>query len=231
MDEQTRRQKTVRRMVQVLVTTVLQGLVLFSAAGKLRWGWGWGYIGFYLLMILVNASLLRRINPDVIAERADNAGMKDWDKLVGGVFALAYFIGLPLVAGFDLRWGWTSDLHVGMHLIGVGLFLAGSVLFVWSMAVNAYFATIVRVGENETHHVIMSGPYRFIRHPGYLGAILQCLGTPLILGSWWAMIPGVVALGAILARTVLEDQTLQAELVGYDRLVQQTPYRLLPGIW
>jgi len=97
--------------------------------------------------------------------------------------------------------------------------------------VNAHFATVVRVGEEGKHQVVMSGPYRIVRHPGYLGAVFQCLGVPLILGSWWAFIPAGVALVALLFRTVLEDRTLQAELAGYDRLVKQTPYRLIPGIW
>ena len=221
----------VQRVTQVLVTTALQGAVLFGFAGRLDWAWGWGYIAVYLLMILANALILTRINPDVIAKRADTAGVRGWDTLVGGVFALAYFIGLPLIAGLDARGGWT-EVPLWVHWTGAGVFLAGSGLFVWAMAVNAHFATVMRIDNREGgHQVAMSGPYRIVRHPGYLGALFQSVATPLILGSLWALIPAGVALVALLFRTVLEDRTLQAELPGYDQLVQQTPYRLIPGVW
>lgn len=231
MDVQTRRQKTVKRMTQVLVTTALQGALLIGFAGRLDWFWGWGYIGVYLLMILANALILSRINPDVIAERADTAGVRSWDTLIGGVFALAFFIGLPLVAGLDVRRGWSGEMGLWVHLTGIGVFLVGAALFVWAMAVNAHFATVVRIDKEGEHQVVMSGPYRIVRHPGYLGALFQSVGTPLILGSWWALIPAGVVLVVLLVRTVLEDRVLQAELPGYDQLVKQTPYRLIPGIW
>lgn len=231
MDAQTRRQKTTRRMIQVLVTSALQGALLFGSAGRLDWIWGWGYMGIYLLMFLVNALILLRINPDVIAERADTAGARGWDMLVGGVFALAYVIGLPLISGLDVRRGWSGEMAFWVHLAGIGVFLIGAGLFVWAMAVNAHFATVVRVGAEGEHEVAMSGPYRIVRHPGYLGVVVQSMSTPLILGSWWALIPAALALVALFFRTVLEDRTLQAELAGYDQLVKQTPYRLIPGIW
>lgn len=219
MDAQTRRKKTIQRIVQVLVTTALQTAILFGAAGRLDWAWGWGFIGGSLLMILVNALILTWINPNVIAERADIAGMRRWDALVGGAFALAYTIGLPLVAGLDVRSSWT-DMALWIHWAGAVVFLVGAALFIWAMAVNAHFATVVRVGEEGKHQVVMSGPYRIVRHPGYLGVVFQSVGTPLILGSWWAFIPAAVALVALMFRTVLEDRTLQAELAGYDRLVK-----------
>lgn len=231
MDVQTRRQKTVKRVTQVLVTTALQGALLMVFAGHLDWAWGWGYLGIYLLMILANALILSQINPDVIAERADTTGVRSWDTLIGGVFALAFFIGLPVTAGLDVRGVWSGEIALWIHLTGIGVFLIGAALFVWAMAVNAHFATVVRIDKEGGHPVAMSGPYRIVRHPGYLGVVFQSLGTPLILGSWWALIPAGVALVALMFRTVLEDRTLQAELPGYDLLVQQTPYRLIPGIW
>ena len=118
-----------------------------------------------------------------------------------------------------------------LHLVGAGVFLAGGVLFAWAMAVNAKFATIVRVGEEGSHPVAMDGPYRIVRHPGYLGFCFQSVGLPLLLGSWWGYILSVLGILFIVIRTALEDKTLQAELPGYNKLVQRTRYRLLPGIW
>ncbi len=99
------------------------------------------------------------------------------------------------------------------------------------MLVNAFLVTTVRIQEERGHRVVTNGPYRFLRHPTYVGAILFTWGGPLLLGSWWALIPGTIAVIAFVVRTYLEDRTLQAELPGYQEYTQQVRYRLLPGVW
>ena len=99
------------------------------------------------------------------------------------------------------------------------------------MLTNAYFSTAVRIQTDRGQTVCRSGPYRFVRHPGYVGAILQSLGIPFLLGSWWALIPGLAAVVFIVIRTALEDRTLQYELVGYWDYAQEVRFRLVPGIW
>jgi protein-S-isoprenylcysteine O-methyltransferase Ste14 len=89
----------------------------------------------------------------------------------------------------------------------------------------------VRIQTDRGHTVITSGPYRFVRHPGYLGLIIFTLATPLLLGSRWAFIPAVLMLVLIITRTALEDRTLQSELAGYPAYAERVRYRLLPGIW
>ena len=231
MDAREIKRKTIRRMVQILITTSIQAAMLFIGAGTLRWSWGWGFVAIYFLGIAINALFLYRVNPALIAERADKKDMKDWDKVVGGLFAISYFIALPLVSGLDTRFAWGSTVTLLWHLLGVAVFLVGAVLFCWSMAANAHFATVVRVGKDGEHQVATDGPYRIVRHPGYLGACLQAIGTPLILGAWWGFVPAGLAILFLIIRTALEDRTLQAELAGYEQLVAQTRYKLLPGIW
>jgi len=101
------------------------------------------------------------------------------------------------------------------------------------MVSNAYFSTVVRIQEERGHAVCTSGPgpYRFVRHPGYAGAILQSLATPLLLGSLWALVPGGLAALLVVARTALEDRMLHEELEGYREYAAQVHYRLLPGVW
>jgi protein-S-isoprenylcysteine O-methyltransferase Ste14 len=94
-----------------------------------------------------------------------------------------------------------------------------------------YFTAAVRIQEERGQTVCKDGPYRFVRHPGYVGANLQSLGTPLLLGSLWAFIPAILAVVLMVTRTALEDRTLQAELPGYSAYTQEVKYRLLPGIW
>jgi len=111
------------------------------------------------------------------------------------------------------------------------LTILGHALVVWAMGANAFFSPLVRIQKERGHTVAIGGPYRLIRHPGYLGAIIFTVGIPLLLGSWWAIIPGLAADVLYILRTKLEDQTLVEELPGYQEYTQQTKYRLFPGVW
>jgi len=220
-----------RRIVQVLAVTGFQAVVLFLSAGRLDWLWGWVFVGLYLAGMAANAVLLLRHSPEVVAERSRAEGMKAWDKVVGGAFGMLYFIGIPLVAGLDAGNGWTEAFPLALRLVGIAAFVLGFALVVWSMLANAHFATVVRVQADRGQTVCDAGPYCYVRHPGYVGALLHSLGVPLILGSRWALIPGALAALFMVARTALEDKTLQAELPGYIGFAQKTRYRLVPGLW
>lgn len=224
------RAKMVRRAMQVLVTTGIQAGILFLAAGTLKWSWAWVFLGLYLLGIAAASVLLVRFSPQTIAERSSARGMRDWDKVVGGLYGIVFFLGVPLVSGLDERWGWTS-MGIGPHLVGGVLFALGLALFEWGMVVNAHFATVVRVGEEGKHQVCDRGPYRWVRHPGYVGGILMSVGEPMLLGSWWGVLAGGIAAVLLVVRTVLEDRDLRRELAGYAEYAARVRYRLLPGIW
>ena len=136
-----------------------------------------------------------------------------------------------MVAVADFRLGWSGRLPLWVHALGEAVFLAGMALFVWGMVSNARFAQVVRVGQEGEHVICQGGPYAYVRHPGYAGAVLQSLGLPLLLGSWWALIPGVIAAGLMVLRTALEDRTLLRELAGYTDYASRVRYRLIPGVW
>jgi len=220
-----------KRMVQVFITIAFQAVVLFLSAGRINWWEAWVYVGIYLVGIAINATLMLRYSPETIAERAESRGMKDWDRIIGGLWAVLYFIVMLLVAGLDARFGWTGQVALAIQIAAIVAFVLGGALFSWAMVSNAYFSTVVRIQEERGHTVCTTGPYRFVRHPGYVGAIIQSLTLPLMLGSLWALIPGVLAALLIVTRTALEDRTLQEELDGYKDYAQRVRYRLLPGVW
>ena len=219
-----------RRIVQVAAMLVVLALVLFGGAGTLSWLWAWIYLGLTLLGVTATAVMMRQ-HREAIAERSRAKDTKDWDKVVGGLWGLCYFIAVPLDAGLDARLGRTSQLAVAGHTAGIVLLAVGLAHTAWSMQENTYFSTVVRVQEERGHTVCTTGPCRFVRHPGYPGAILQTLAVPLVLGSFWALIPGAVAAALMVVRTALEDCTLRAELAGYEEYTAITRYRLVPGIW
>ena len=219
------------RAIQIVVGFGLLAAILFLAAGRMDWLWAWVSLGIYLVSVLINGAFMLRASPAAVAERGRPGKMRDWDKLVSGLWSLAQFVLLPLTAGLDARWGWTRDPGAAWHIGGAAVFAAGLALFGWAMITNAYFSTAVRIQTDRGHTVCRSGPYRAVRHPGYVGAMLQSLGLPALFGSAWALLPGVMAVGLLAVRALLEDRTLQAELPGYREYVQEVRYRLVPGVW
>jgi len=220
-----------KRIGTVAIFFVLIAAILFLAAGRLNWIWAWVYLGICLVSALINASIMLRTRPETIAERGRPQETKDWDKVVGGLWAVAIYFALPLVAGVDVRFGWARELSVAWHVAGAVVLAVGLGLSAWAMIANAYFSTAVRIQSDRGHTVCRTGPYRFVRHPGYVGFILQSISVPFLLGSLWALIPGITATVLMIIRTSFEDRMLQAELPGYQDYVQEVRYRLVPGIW
>jgi protein-S-isoprenylcysteine O-methyltransferase Ste14 len=205
--------------------------VLLVAAGKWDWVWGWVYIGVFALATVAHVIVLVPINPALLADRAGGLrqpGAKRWDVWLASIASLA-FVAIMIVAGLDERWGWTGTISIGWHIAGVVLSVIGWTFFLWAMASNPFFSESVRIQEN--HQVASRGPYRLVRHPGYFGNLIGCIGQPLLFGSWWAFIPAVLTIIAFAIRTALEDDTLQKELPGYSDYARQVRFRLIPGIW
>lgn len=208
------------------------GVVLMLSAGRWDWGAGWLYVFIFLAFDAATALVVIPRNPDLLIERSrSNPNIKAWDKVImplaAGVVPLFGWI----LAGLNERWGWSPYVSPGVQLFGFLITLIGHGLIVWAMGANAYFSPVVRIQEERGHRVADGGPYRIIRHPGYVGAILFSLGIPLLLESWWALIPGVVSVVLYGLRTSLEDQTLIKELPGYEEYAARVKYKLLPGVW
>ena len=221
-----------KRAVQVAVLLFFQAAILFIASGRLDWVMAWVYIGMYLVAIAINTPILLHYNPEIIAERAAiGENWKDWDKIIGGLFALSYFVFMLLIAGLDERFGWTGNISLTIQIVGAVIFALGYALFSWAMISNAFFASVVRIQDDRGQTVCTTGPYRFVRHPSYLGGILQSIAVPLMLGSLWSLIPGGIGAVLLILRTAFEDRTLLEELDGYEEYAQRVRYRMLPGLW
>jgi protein-S-isoprenylcysteine O-methyltransferase Ste14 len=228
------RREIIKWIVQAAVGWVGYGLILFVSAGTIEWVWGWMLLIVVGIFLVAHPIILIPINPALLVEREKGLrekGVKSWDRwiaaLAGGVFPMASWI----VAGLDYRFGWTESLPLVVHLGGLLVMALGFALFLWAMASNAFFAEGVRIQTERGHTVATGGPYRYVRHPGYSGAILAMVASPLLLGSPWALIPAILSAALYAVRTSLEDKLLRAELPGYEEYAQQTRYRLVPGIW
>jgi protein-S-isoprenylcysteine O-methyltransferase Ste14 len=225
----------VRTIVQMLVFIVLVPFLPLL----ISWDWGWwqawaygliGVLGFVISRLLVNMR-----HPDLLAERAkfmQHENTKSWDEILARLVGLGGAL-IPLAAGLDAKYGWSqTDYSLLAELIALVLILIGYAFGSWALMENRFFSGTVRIQTERDHHVISSGPYAWVRHPGYAGALLTYFATPLLLDSPWTFVPVVFMTVVLVIRTSLEDRTLQEELPGYkEYATQQTKYRLLPGIW
>lgn len=216
---------------QALFTVVL----LFLGAGTWDWPWGWVFASVYTACWISLSIALAIGNPGLLNQRGQRVkqatqGTKRWDLIILAFYFVLVLV-QPVVAGLDYRYGVSGPVTPLTAILGNGLLILGFMLLTWPMVANRYFEPSVRIQDARGHRVATSGPYRFVRHPGYTGVILQFLAVPVALGTWLALIPGVIGALLFVIRTSLEDRTLQAELPGYADYAQQTRYRLIPGIW
>ena len=226
------RKGAIRWLVRETFGNLFLIAILFGIVGRWDWWAGWALSGIYIFWSVAIGVMVLPVNPQMLAERArPHPGTKKWDRimlgLMGGLW-LVYYV----IACLDVRLGWTPPLPLIVHLAGLVLTVFGyDFLLVWSMVTNAFFVATVRIQTDRQQSVVSSGPYHYVRHPGYLGTILMHLGTPFLLGSLWAFLPAVLVILVFVVRTALEDKTLQEELPGYLEYTQSVRYRLLPGVW
>jgi protein-S-isoprenylcysteine O-methyltransferase Ste14 len=221
-----------RWAAQILVMTLITGVILFLIAGRLSWAGGWAFLGLNIFTQLLSAFILIPRRPDMLTERTQmRQGTKGYDRLLTPLITIFGTLAIIVVAGLDARFDWSSVIPVGLWWAALLLALACQLFVLWAMASNRFFATTVRIQEERGHQVVDSGPYHYIRHPGYAGSVIYTLLIPLVLGSYWTFIPAVLTVLLLLVRTSLEDHTLQAELPGYAEYTQKVQSRLIPGIW
>ncbi len=217
-------------LLRGLVAPIMMFALLFGLAGRWSYWQGWVFVGLTLLVLLVLSTVLSA-GRELIEERLNpKQGVKGWDKLYMALSTPLYFIAL-ILAGLDARLGWTRGMPFWFYCTGVVLFLAGNAILLWARYTNRFFSSMVRIQTDRGQTVCKAGPYHYVRHPGYVGGILMALGMGVVLGSWWACVPQVVAAILLVWRTSREDATLQSELPGYADYTRQTRYRLLPGVW
>lgn len=220
-----------RWVIKQTVFLLIIAAALFLSAGRCDWANGWVYLGLVAFIQVLTAILLIPRSPDLLVERSQlKEGLKTWD------IGLAVFMGyssalLALAAGFETRYN-PSPAEPGVGtIIAVVIAMLGTLLTLWAMLANAFFSGIVRIQRERGHTVAATGPYQYVRHPGYAGMLVFTFAAPFILGSQWAMGVAVLTLIMTVVRTSLEDRTLQGELDGYADYAQRVRYRLIPGIW
>ncbi|HXK25031.1 MAG TPA: methyltransferase [Myxococcota bacterium] len=189
----------------------------------------WAYlVGFAATAV----AALATSSPGLVAERSRLlAGGERDDVALSIAFFLLLYPGIWITCGLDRRFGASPELPLSLELAALALFLAGYAVALWAMHVNAFFSTMVRIQRERGHRVVDRGPYRFVRHPGYAGALLAHLALPVALGSLWGLVPAALGGAGVALRIVVEERTLRAGLAGYAEYASRVRWRLVPGVW
>jgi protein-S-isoprenylcysteine O-methyltransferase Ste14 len=205
--------------------------LIFVAAGHLRYWQGWIYFSLNVALVALTVWVLRE-SPELMSERLKpGRGIKRWDK-VYFVFSTPLYLLAVVLAGLDRgRFHWSRDFPIWVYALAILVYLSGQAVFIWAKKVNPFFSSVVRIQTDRGQTVCDRGPYRFVRHPGYLGGLVFGLATPFVLGSYWALIPQAVAEAMLVFRTLLEDEMLREELPGYREYARRIRHRLIPGVW
>ena len=224
---------TPRVILQMLFFIVLIPFLPLLISRQWDWWEAWVYAIVSILGFIISRVLAARRHPDLIAERArsmQHENTQPWDKHLAVCLGIGGGLVL-LVAGFDARFDWPPTFSMPVKILALVVILAGYVLGSYALIENRFFSGTVRLQTERGHQVVSSGPYRWMRHPGYAGALLTYLAIPFFLDSLWALLPTAFTAVVLVIRTSLEDRFLQAELEGYRDYAGRVHYRLLPGVW
>lgn len=219
-----------RPILQALFLWISFGALLFGGAGRLDWTAAWVWLVLYAGFIVAGFALF---DPELIAERSNpGEGSKRWDVWLASTGFVFLFPATLLVAGVDAgRLGASPPTPTAVRIAALAIFAAGHGFAFWAMIENRFFATFVRIQRERGHEVVRSGPYGYVRHPGYAGMLVSAIALPLALESLWAFVPTTIGIALFVVRTAKEDATLAQELPGYRDYQHQVRSRLVPGVW
>lgn len=219
-----------KRVLGILFGTVIAVIVLFGVAGTVAWWNAWVFIAYMMLIGACTQRLIKK-SPGLAEERRTaSAKAKLWDLKFVRLINLALPVML-FVAALDIRFRGLPSVPVPASIAALIAMAPAALLTYRAIAVNIFFSSHVRIQAERGHVVVTTGPYRFVRHPGYTGSILFNLLVPVALGSWFALLPGIGTAVLLVSRTVKEDRVLIEELHGYSTYTKQVRHRLIPGIF
>ena len=219
-------------IIRTTIWLILLAVLLFGAAGTIHWPQAWIYLAWAAAVSFGGGFWLARHDPGLFNERLGSLVQRDqkgWDKIFMGVMLVFWFSWIALM-GLDVRYHW-SDVPLYAQVIGFVLLCLGCYLVGLTFRANSFAAPVVKIQKEREHRVISTGPYAYVRHPMYAGALLINVGAPLLLGSWWGLVVGALFTVLIGVRAVLEERMLKSELDGYVDYANRVRYRLVPYLW
>jgi protein-S-isoprenylcysteine O-methyltransferase Ste14 len=228
-------EKAITARVLIIMVAIVVILTFLPLLITRRWSWweAWALALVSIASFAISRLIVARNNPDLIRERARflrHGDAAPWDKVLAPLLGVGGAL-ISIVAGVDGLIPANPPFGMGIKLISLGIILAGFWLSSYALIENSYFSGMVRLQTERGQTVVSSGPYGWIRHPGYAGSVLSYLVIPLFLDSLWAYLPVFFTIAVLAYRTLLEDRFLQENLTGYREYAERIRYRWFPGVW
>ena len=217
----------VSALVKFFCGFLLVGLLIFLPAGTLAFAKGWLFMGLLFGPMFIAGLVMLAKSPEFLAKRLDVKEKRSAQQGVVKLSGLMFIAGF-VVAGLDFRFGW-SVMPRAVTVVAAVLFLLAYLLYAEVMRENAYLSRTIKVEEGQT--VVSTGLYGIVRHPMYMATLLLFMVMPLVLGSWWALIPFAFYPAIIISRLKDEEELLTRELAGYVAYKEKVKYRIIPFIW
>ena len=222
--------------VSLLVSAMLvfvAPLMPLIVSGNWRWTEAWLFAAVFIIGFIVSRLIVYKKNPDLVKERLASARRENaepWDKKLMAHIALSSLL-FFIAPGIEARLETLVTVPALWRFIAFAVVLGGYIFSVWALVENRFFSGVVRMQRERGQYVVTTGPYRFIRHPGYAGGMLTYPAAAVLFGSIWMMAPVLYMMLVLVIRTEKEDDMLQKNLAGYRQYSQKVRYRLFPGIW
>lgn len=218
---------------EILGMFIAIALALFLSAGTFSWIAGWIFLILFFGFIVIISVWLLRHDPDLLQERMTGLGrpnQKRWDRVLMSLVLIVFIVRLFLMPLDAVRLQW-SNMPVWIQVVGAIVLIISFYLFYLVIRENPYLSPAILVQKEREQTVIKTGPYRYVRHPYYFASILFFLGTTLLLGSLYGLIPALILTILIVIRALMEERTLRKELKGYDVYMVEVKYRFIPHLW
>lgn len=221
----TRTTLLISEILRTLFYAWIDGVILFIAAGRMDWIMGWLYLVVYAIYQFIS----QHITP--VDWKQPSGRKAPWEGILNFIYRMTHPIILVL-AGLEFK-SLQQQFPIGVVIQALGFFflLATFALMLWAEKVNPQYHAHLSTEANQEQEVVTTGPYQFIRHPGYLSLFMLALARPLVLGSLLGLGPGILGAVIILVRTALEDRALKNTISEYKAYAQTVRYRLFEGIW
>ncbi len=216
-----------RVILRLAFSPVVIWLLILLPAGTNNFWQVYLYFSLLLILVLLGFVYFMQHDPALIERRLnirEKESKQKWLVLAIGISVIAIY----MISGFDKRFNW-SDIPVWLVLLADLISLCGYILILLVFKENSFAGRIIKVETDQ--FVVATGPYAHVRHPMYSGAILMYTTTPIALGSWWGLLPVIIISIALMVRSIMEEEVLQRDLVGYSDYSQQVKWRLIPAIW